>query len=98
MPQWGQGWGQRWGQGWGQGWGCDLLSSEVWRRRRWERWVGQNRGDSAATLRGVDSLLQVRSHGKVYPEGQGGQICVSASLPGFSLGCGRRQSRAREEG
>lgn len=64
----------------------------------WERWLGQNMGDSAATPRGVDSLLQVRSHGKVYPGAQGGQICVLGSLPGFSLGCGRRQSRAREEG
>ena len=55
-------------------------------------------GDSAATPGGAESLLQVRSHGRVYPGAQGRQICVLGSLPGFSLGCGRRQSRAREEG
>ena len=27
---------------WGQVWGRDLLSSGVWRRRRWERRLGQN--------------------------------------------------------
>lgn len=55
-------------------------------------------GDSAATPGGAESLLQARSHGKVYSGARGCQICVLGSLPGFSLGCGRRQSRAREEG